>query len=372
MIARALFHEPKTAPIAPQSCSCGSCGEIATPSRLRIRSLNSSTSSRRSSALRSVSISTPRARFLVSRISSNGSCSLLLRLQAEHDVAVHLHEAAVRVPGEAGVARRGRRPSTVSSLRPRLRTVSIMPGIEARAPERTETSSGIRAVAEASGRRCCSTRARCVGDLLPQRRRIGPAVGVVVGADLGRDREARRHRQPEAGHLGEVGALAAEQVLHVGAAVGARRRRRSRRTSPCEPRCASSSSRRRGRATGFAPRAAAACSRRFRACDRLRRLPARPTPTSRGRLPLLRRRSSSRSVRPPFVVLTSASTARRTVATFSSCSLRPRLHGVADAVRSQPRAQLREPGARSGAGSAASSRGRATSPCRPPSSDDRR
>ncbi len=34
------------------------------------------------------------------------------------------------------------RPSTDSSLRPRLRTVSIMPGMENLAPERTETSSG--------------------------------------------------------------------------------------------------------------------------------------------------------------------------------------------------------------------------------------
>ena len=33
-------------------------------------------------------------------------------------------------------------PSTVSSFNPRLSTVSIMPGMEARAPERTETSSG--------------------------------------------------------------------------------------------------------------------------------------------------------------------------------------------------------------------------------------
>src|SRR5262249_22658267 len=31
------------------------------------------------------------------------------------------------------------RPSATASLRPRLRTVSIMPGIETRAPERTET-----------------------------------------------------------------------------------------------------------------------------------------------------------------------------------------------------------------------------------------
>jgi hypothetical protein len=69
-------------------------------------------------------------------------------LHAEHDVAVHLDEAAVAVPGEAGVvggASRG--PSTDWSLRPRFRMVSIMPGIESRAPERTATSSGMPEVA---------------------------------------------------------------------------------------------------------------------------------------------------------------------------------------------------------------------------------
>ena len=63
---------------------------------------------------------------------SNGSISVLVRLEAEHDVAVHLHEAAVAVLGEAlvaGLARSG--PLTVASLRPMLRTVSIMPGMDA-------------------------------------------------------------------------------------------------------------------------------------------------------------------------------------------------------------------------------------------------
>src|SRR5439155_26342577 len=35
-----------------------------------------------------------------------------------------------------------------------------------------------------------------------------------------RDREARRHGDPEVDHLGEVRALAAEEVLHRGVAVG--------------------------------------------------------------------------------------------------------------------------------------------------------
>ena len=38
------------------------------------------------------------------------------------------------------------RPSTASSLRPRFRIVSIMPGIDARAPERTDSSSGSAAL----------------------------------------------------------------------------------------------------------------------------------------------------------------------------------------------------------------------------------
>ena len=104
-----------------------------------------------------------------------------------------------------------------------------MPGIEARAPERTETSSGL-AGRRSACRPACSTWRRCRGDLGAQRRRVAPPVRVEVGAHFGGDGEARRHRQAEAGHLGEVGALAAEQILHRGVAVGACRRRRRRRT----------------------------------------------------------------------------------------------------------------------------------------------
>jgi hypothetical protein len=69
-------------------------------------------------------------------------------LHAEHDVAVHLDEAAVAVPRETLVAAsRSTSASTVSSLRPRFRMVSIMPGIESRAPERTATRSGMPSVA---------------------------------------------------------------------------------------------------------------------------------------------------------------------------------------------------------------------------------
>ncbi len=96
--------------------------------------------------------------------------------------------------------------------------VSIMPGIEARAPERTDTSSGestspnfaptaVPISASAASASCLQT----VGQ--------GAAVGVVGGAHLGGDREPRRHGQAEARHLGEIGTLAAEQILHVSVAV---------------------------------------------------------------------------------------------------------------------------------------------------------
>jgi hypothetical protein len=86
-----------------------------------------------------------------------------------------------------------------------------MPGIERARAERTETSSGLARIAE-----------RLAGDLLdrfqrlrppglPELVRIGPLVGS-SGADLGGDGEARRHRQAQLRHLGQVGALAAQQV----------------------------------------------------------------------------------------------------------------------------------------------------------------
>ena len=58
---------------------------------------------------------------------------------------------------------RSARPRTASSFRPRLRIVSIIPGIETAAPERTETSSGSAGspkrfpVFSSSAARCRST-----------------------------------------------------------------------------------------------------------------------------------------------------------------------------------------------------------------------
>ena len=94
--------------------------------------------------------------------------------------------------------------------------MSIIPGIEIAAPERTETSSG----SAASPKRLpvfSSSRPHVLGDL-GRRGPSGRSPRRHVGAaGVGRDREAGRDGQPERGHLGEADPLAAEQLA---AAVG--------------------------------------------------------------------------------------------------------------------------------------------------------
>ncbi len=80
--------------------------------------------------------------------------------------------------------------------------VSIMPGIESRAPERTDTKAAGSLmspnflpvmVSRGAVTPSCICPCRLAG--------IGALVGVVVGADLGGDREAGGHRQADAWHI---------------------------------------------------------------------------------------------------------------------------------------------------------------------------
>jgi hypothetical protein len=98
-------------------------------------------------------------------------------------------------------------------LRPTLRTVSIIPGIENFAPGAHRHQQRVVGVAEPLAHRLLE-RGEVLGDLLGEPAGWPPVLEVVP-AGLGGDREPGRHRQPEVGHLGEVGALAAEQVLLV-------------------------------------------------------------------------------------------------------------------------------------------------------------
>ena len=158
--ARSLFHDRKTASIARRSWCHGSSGTSATPTidrKLVVEAL--ATAARR----------TPRCR-------------------------------TPRQPG-----------ASVASFRPRFRIVSIIPGIDTGAPERTLTSSGS---AGSPKRRptAASTRAIRRAELVVEPGR--PAVGQERPAGRGRDHEAGRHRQAElARHHPEVGRLAADERL---------------------------------------------------------------------------------------------------------------------------------------------------------------
>ena len=99
-----------------------------------------------------------------------------------------------------------------------LRMVSIMPGIENFAPDRTLTSNG--SAGSPSVRPMASSMSgEVAGDLRvePVRR---AAVPQVMPAGVRRDGEAGRHGKAEIRHLGEVGPLAAEKVLEVLVALG--------------------------------------------------------------------------------------------------------------------------------------------------------
>jgi hypothetical protein len=143
----------------------------------------------------------------------------IVMADVEHDVGVHLDEAAIAVPGEALVARR------LGKAQHRL-------VVEAEVQHRVHharhrgTGAGsdrdqerIGGVAELDADDLLYLDERLL-QLVLQFGRIGLLVVVEVGADLGGDRETRRHRQAEARHLGQVGALAAQQIAHLGAALG--------------------------------------------------------------------------------------------------------------------------------------------------------
>ena len=137
----------------------------------------------------STSSSTPRsARSAVS--ASSNACDV----DALDDLAVHLDQAPVGVVGEPLVAGRRRQPATVSSLRPRSRIVSIIPGIEIAAPERTERSSGFAASPKPQPV-ARSRRSDVLDDLVLETGRQRTAAREVRAAGVGRDREARRHAE---------------------------------------------------------------------------------------------------------------------------------------------------------------------------------
>ena len=87
-----------------------------------------------------------------------------------------------------------------------------MPGIENLAPDRTDTSRGRSGSAEHEAGALLEAGQSGV-DLVPQALRVATG-GEEGAARLRRDDEAGWDREPQAGHLGQPGALAAEQLSH--------------------------------------------------------------------------------------------------------------------------------------------------------------
>ena len=109
-------------------------------------------------------------------------------------------------------------PSTDFSFNPRLRMVSIIPGMDLAEPDRTLTSSG--SFASPSFFPVSFSR-RAIFLATSARKFLGIFLAVlqVVVAGFRGDREARRNRQADPRHFGETRSLAAEQIFHVSVAV---------------------------------------------------------------------------------------------------------------------------------------------------------
>jgi hypothetical protein len=136
---------------------------------------------------------------------------------AENDVAVHLDEAPVAVQGEALVGSGGQAPDAAvvqAEVQHRVHHAGHGdPGAGAHGDEQR-----VVGVAEAGAHDLLDPAqgGLDVGSQLTRELAAGAAEG---GALRRRDGEAGRHRDAETVHLGEVRALAAEDLAHVGAAI---------------------------------------------------------------------------------------------------------------------------------------------------------
>ena len=142
----------------------------------------------------------------------------VVMLDVEHHVGIHLNEAPVGIIGKAAVAGLlGQRLDGVV-VEPEIKHGVHHAGHRGACAGAHRNQQRIGAVAEPPPGDAGNVLKTGV-DLLLQVLRIFLGVGVVVGAERRGDGEARRHRQAQVGHLGEVRPLAAEQVLHAGAAL---------------------------------------------------------------------------------------------------------------------------------------------------------
>ena len=138
----------------------------------------------------------------------------IVDVDVKHDVRVHLNEATIGVVSETRVVRRFRQSFDRVVVQPEVEDSVHHAGHRGARARPHRDKQRIGRAAECAPRQAADLGDRRV-DLAPKVFRIGLAVGVEVGADFGGDGEAGRHGQAERGHLVQVRALAAEQVLHL-------------------------------------------------------------------------------------------------------------------------------------------------------------
>ncbi|OPZ58522.1 MAG: hypothetical protein BWY87_01417 [Deltaproteobacteria bacterium ADurb.Bin510] len=142
-----------------------------------------------------------------------------MRVGAHDDVGVHLDETAVGIIGEALVAARLDQALDGLVVEAQVQNRVHHAGhrdARARTDREEQRVLGIAETFAHDGLDLGQSFLDLVLDILRQ----GLAALIIDGADFGRDGEARRHRNAQVAHLGQVGALAAQQVLHVGLALG--------------------------------------------------------------------------------------------------------------------------------------------------------
>ena len=139
--------------------------------------------------------------------------------QVEDYAAVHLHEPAVRVPGELRIAALPGQPLDRDVVEPEVEDRLHHPGHRHRGARAHAHQERVVAVAEVLAGRGLHPVERVL-DLHLQA--AGEVMAFEVAeAETAGDGEAGRDGDADGGHLGEAGALAAEDVLHAGGAVRA-------------------------------------------------------------------------------------------------------------------------------------------------------
>ena len=145
---------------------------------------------------------------------------LILGLQSQYHIAVHLYEAAVRVPCEARVI--GQLGKSLDSL---IIETKIEDGVHhtrhgGRSTGADRDEERISRVAKGTSHECLDLTDICLYVLSERLADILCALGLIGSADLCRDCKSGRHRYAYEVHLGEVGSLTTEEHAHVCATLG--------------------------------------------------------------------------------------------------------------------------------------------------------